>query len=518
MSLKTMHPQLVAAMPDLELVADAYAGARTIKSKTVKYLPATPSMVMDGAEVSRSSEGFQAYLRYLERARFPEFYSDAIETMMGMMWHRPPVIELPPQMEDMMENATIHGESLKQLLARINEQQLANGRIGLLADFPTVVSDTQTTPHIVTYNARSIINWDDGRREQSAGQKLAFVVLDESEDERDGFTWKWQPKYRLLSLGDPTQEPSEQYMAALYRGEEFVADDLAAPSWKGKTLEEIPFTFINTKDLLPEPDDPPLLALANLCIVIYRGEADYRQMLFMQGQDTLVVRGGEEGAVYRVGAGATINVPREGDAKYIGVNSQGLSEQRLALENAHQEAREMSGRLIDASQRTRESGDALSTRISAQTATLKTIATTGALGLQHQLRAIARWMGADEEKVVVKPNLDFEDIPFQPRTLVDLMSAKSMGAPLSLQTIHKLMQDRGLTDKDFETELQLIEDEEPLVPMVVDDGTDPEATDDETGGAKGDVTKVGGDEKTPGQRRADRASYRNSQTAAGRKP
>ena len=90
----------------------------------------------------------------------------------------------------------------------------------------------------------------------------------------------------------------------------------------------IPFVFINSKDLSTIPDKPPLDSLARLALAIYRAEADYRQNLFMQGQDTLVRIGStfeqdDENKAVRMGAGARLDMPVNGDAMYIGVSGKG---------------------------------------------------------------------------------------------------------------------------------------------------------------------------------------------------
>src|SRR5690606_16749209 len=134
---------------------------------------------------------------------------------------------------------------------------------------------------------------------------------------------------------------------------------------------------------------PPLLGLSNLCLAIYRGEADYRQALFQQGQDTLVVIGGleydEQGKPLRLGAGAVVGVPLGGDAKYVGTEGKGLAEMRQALENDKAAAVQRGARLLTAKGGDRQSGEALRVRVAAQTATLTIMAKTAAAGLEWLL-------------------------------------------------------------------------------------------------------------------------------------
>ncbi len=472
MSLSSKHPAFTKILADWILMADVHAGERRIKEQRDKYLPITSGQKADG--MNTGQPGRAAYDAYKTRAVFPNSVKDAVEAMLGVMHHKPPVIELPKGMEPMLEKATLFGESLELLLQRINEQQLITGRVGLLLD---VINDAPvgTLPYIATYQATTILNWDDGSIGSPVLQKLNLVILDESEDVRIAdFNWEFKRKYRALILGDPLlNEPTGLYSSGTFddQATSFNQANLVMPSIAGKTLDEIPFVFINAKDIVPTPDAPPLLGLGNLSLTIYRGEADYRQALFMQGQDTLVVIGaisqgseapGEQ--TFRTGANASIELPAGPgvDAKYIGVNSDGLEEMRESLQNDYAKAAQKGGQLIDSVSREKESGDALKIRVAARTATLNQIVLAGAFGLEQVLKIAARWMGFDDDKVSVQPNLDFADDSLDGKTLNEWLTAKALGAPLSLRTIHERMRERELTDLTFEEEIAEIDKEKDL--------------------------------------------------------
>lgn len=247
---------------------------------------------------------------------------------------------------------------------------------------------------------------------------------------------------------------------------DYDATKMVVPMYRGTPLEEIPFVFINTRDLLAIPDQAPLEGLARLVLVIYRGEADYRQALFMTGQDTLVVIGGTRNPdgtpgsddAIRTGAGSRIDVEMNGDAKYIGVSSAGLSEMRQALENDKKLAAGKAGQLIEIKGGV-ESGEALDTRLAAQTASLNQLALTGAKGLELALKKVAIWIGADPEQCKVTPNMEFGETPLTFQDLGSLMSAKVQGLPLSTESIHALLRSKRLTNKEFDEEKELVDQE-----------------------------------------------------------
>ena len=467
MTISSKHPLYMQKIDLWEQMRDCYQGQHKIKERGTKYLPPTAGMVADGLLAGAPSihtKGGQAYLAYRCRAVYPDLVNDAIEALLGIMHQKPAKIEVPTRMEPMIEQLTLRKESAQMLLRRINEEQLKTGRLGLLLDMPEN-PEPDRLPYAAMYFAENIINWDQGRRDGIEVENLNLVVLDETEDERqEDFTWENIEKYRVLVLGDTEMnEPGGQgvYRVGVFRErEDFSESEMVVPNINGQTLNLIPFTFINTKDIVPDPDQPPLLGLADLSLTIYRGEADYRQSLFMQGQDTLVLIGSQEEDI-RVGANATIHLPtgQGNDAKFIGPDSAGIPEQRMALENDYSRAAAKGSELINNMSSDAESGEALKIRVSARTSTLNQIALTGAFGLQNCLRQAATWLGEDPMQVIVEPNLDFTDIELKGDELVKLMTAKSLGAPLSLQSIHRKMQDRNLTEMPFEDEIDLIEEE-----------------------------------------------------------
>jgi len=295
-------------------------------------------------------------------------------------------------------------------------------------------------------------------------------VLDESEQERgDDFTWKMQKKYRVLNLGLESENEvmgTGTYNVGVYREDSGSLDyndaNQNAPMRMGTTVDFIPFTFVNTRDVVSEPDLPPMLGLSNLVLHIYRGEADFRQNLFAQGQDTFVTIGAnfKAGQKVRIGAMARLDLPAGADAKMVGVDEAGLSQQASALDKDRDRASQKGVQLLDSVSRERESGDSLKIRVAARTATLNTIAKVSAFALERSLKQIARWVGANEDEVKVEPNLDFVDDDFTFEELVKAMTAKMAGAPLSLESIHNRLKEKDVTDLEFEEEMKKISDEE----------------------------------------------------------
>lgn len=440
-----VHPSYLQHQTDWESMDDAYEGERRVKDKSngVKYLPFTPSQRLDGVDNS-TQDGWKDYAAYKMRATFPDYVTDAVETLVGLLHSKPAEIKVPDAMKPLLESCTKSGTSIYGLLKIINELQLCPGRCGILVD----IDETTRLPYFSVYYAEDIVNWTDDQN------VCDYVVLDESGETLDKQTglWEAKTKHRVVKL-----DSGEFKVASIDADSDIVSADFTTPKLNGKILKELGFVFVNSRDLNPEPDRAPLLGLARICYTIYRGEADYRQNLFMQGQDTLVVidaNTGEGEAPTRVGAGAKINVNIGGDAKYIGVDSQGLAEQRQAIENDRMQARARAGHFIASGQASQESGDALRTRLAALTATLNTVASTGGEAIAKILGFAADFMGVDKKEIVVTPNTEFFDIQLLGQDLELYMRSIAEGAPLSPESVHNLLKKRGVAMFDFEEEVK----------------------------------------------------------------
>jgi len=483
MSIDNKHPDYLDVVEDYVVMRDTFAGQRRIKQAEFLYLPATGGQIKDGALKSTTSLGRKEYDAYIERAIFPDYVREAVNTLVGVMHSEPAIIELPPALEPMREKATRTGESLQALLRKINEQQLLYGRFGVLADFPQDPQHAERAqaPHLVTYEAASIINWDDERFTEFSPNRLSFTVVNETVFVRgpngtNVYDFQEERRYRVVYLepadAEQPESPTNPLTYKTFTQQDDIQSEVVIPTFRGTALNDIPFVFIGSNDLNVTPDEIPLLGLANLCLAIYRGEADYRQSLHMQGQDTLVIVGDEVGrdgetkeedAETEIGAGAIIRIqPGEGSgAKFIGVDSKGLPEQRQAVEADKQRAQSMGARLLEPRGSQAESGDALRIRVAASTATLSTIAVTAAAGLEEALKHCARWIGADPDAVKVRPNMDFTQESPSPELMRSLGQAMQTGnIPLSLESIHKWLQSKNFTKLTFEEELARIAAEE----------------------------------------------------------
>lgn len=451
-NIKTTHPLYKEFVDTWAMMRDAVNGEDDVKMKGIKYLPMKTGM----AAITDDNKRSAAYLAYQTRAEFPELTSPAIIGSNGLIHNKTTTIELPPALEYLKEKATLDGKTLESLHEEITTQILTTGRYGLL---PGVRKDG--TFYIAGYNAESIINWD-----ESDGV-TDYVVLDESGDRRNKVNNQWSHEEQFLELS----LDGGAYNARRYNGE---TPSEAIPATKKDRTQftELPFVFINTTNLSPEPDDVPLYGLAKICFRIYRMDADYTHGLHMTSEPTPWVSGYDNPAKARengdiptsIGASVIWVLPKQAQAGFLEFTGQGLEAQANAISASLERAVLFGIQIISDENQAGESGKSRKLRMNTQNSLLMTINKNVAAGLQKALRNIAVWAGEDPEKVTVTPPKDLIDWTMEAQDLTALVNGWMSGG-YSKRTLFDNIKRGGLVpeERSFEEEQDLIDEEGPAL-------------------------------------------------------
>jgi len=437
------HPQYDEYNTQWAVLSDIFGGEKNIKSKTTEYLPATPGMKKDIEHSKTKKIGEERYERYLFGAIFYNYFIDTLDAMVGLINSNPPDnITLPKSLDYLKTNCTPFGDDIRGLMSDLNIQQLSKGRTGLLLD------STVSGFKMLQYTCENIINWSGSYVD--GVYVLDFVLLKEPTLKRDNFVYTEVDNFRLCAL-----DGNGVYYSTIIAEDQIIDFDILNPPEeviyplsKGNTSSTIPFMFINSNNITPECSNGPLLNLANICLHIYTSDADYRQYIFGSSQDTLFISGfdADELDVIRIGSGALIASTNDNaSASFIGINSAGLSENRLSLENLHKQAAAMGVALLESGN---ESGKALTIRSQVKTATMRTITQTAAKAIEVLIRIGAQWEGLelDDADIIIHPNSDFSD---STKTIEEIDKLWTSRIPVSNETLHSNLIKTGVTDKTF---------------------------------------------------------------------
>lgn len=453
--ITVVHPEYEEYSASWAMMRHAIEGEDEIKEEGETYLP-MKSGIKAMTDIGRQNAAYKAYK---DRAEFPEIVSPTVQGAVGLIHAKPTEIELPKGMEYLRERATKDGLTLDGLNQRLTTEVMRMGRYGLM---PGV--DEKGVFHIAGYSAESVRNWDD------PNGVLSYLVLDESGKVRDPATneWKSDGRYRECYLNDVGAFTSREWVKKhdIKGKDQWEPGEETLSTIKGrKPLSFIPFTFVGSTDLTPNPDDIPLYGLAKLAIRAYRLDADYVNALHMTSEPTPWVSGvDKDSAPKSIGAHSLWVLPGEGaKAGMLEFTGQGISAQEKAIQNTLERAIMFGAQLFSDTRKTAESGEAKKIRLGSQHASLRSVAITSASGLEKCLRNIAIWSGEDPNKVVVKPNLDFVDHTLEPQEILALVSAWQAGA-YSKQSLFENLQRGEIInpDRSFDDEEELIQSDPAL--------------------------------------------------------
>jgi hypothetical protein len=325
------------------IIKDCLAGEITVKSKLEDYLP-KPNASDD------SAENKTRYDAYVKRANFVNFTKRTLAGLIGTIFLRDPVIEVPNMLDFVKSDFTGSGISVDQAAAMLAANDLAFGRAGLFVDYPdtkgpATVAQVQAgkiRPSVVMYDAWQIINW---RFISLNGRTIpSLIVLTEmvlSED--DGYETTFKKQWRVLKLEKQLGVAAELYFYVCETYEEAangysLTGRFEPVDASRQRFTEIPFQFVGVNNNDANPDQPPLYDLASTNIAHYRNSADYEEACFMLGQPTPWFAGLTEEWVTKVlkgkvmlGSRAAVLLPANASAGLLQANENSMPKEAMEM-------------------------------------------------------------------------------------------------------------------------------------------------------------------------------------------
>ena len=453
MSVTNLNPEYQAVVDDWLLVNDCVNGERKVKSKKQRYLPKPNAG-------DKSQENEDRYTSYMARAQFVNFTARTKRALVGSVFRKKPIVELPNALEYLREDASRNGVKLKNLIKTSVGDVLEAGRAGLLSEYPqseeglTLADTMKDRSYLIHYPSRQIINWH-----VSQGGVLDLVVLQEQEEvqQETVFDYSTEPRYRVLILVNGVYE--QRYY-----------DDGGVMLWastpkdlKGQIFAELPWSWLGSEDNDDSFDIPPLLDIANINVGHYRNSADYEESSFLAGQPMLHIDIGEtspdlwkeenpNGVL--VGSKRGI-ITRGGKMELVQAEPNNLPNE--AMKRKEEQMVAIGARIIQDSTGV-ETAEAARIRHSGDTSVLISIVENNEAGYERVLKFCARFMGADEETIEVGLNRDFFDSKLTPQEIMAIIQLgdTQLIAPSDQRTMMRtgrLELDSERTDEDIDAEV-----------------------------------------------------------------
>lgn len=382
-----VHPEYMYWRWEWRKLRDVIAGQREVKRQGTVYLKALQKQDNDD------------YLHYLERATFYNMTRQTLNSMVGQVFARDPiVVGVSKKFKDAMrlkfgKDGSGHVNFAKTVIT----EQIAMGRYGVLVDAPAEASTTPTS-FAVGYSAENILDWSID--EINGEYKLTRVLLREFTRERSNGPTRQNPwiggpagqtnaqrnaransvqnRNTISSKAKPNQtmvRPSAAFIEAytyrtIYRELLLVTNDdgisyqyvqniyndspsetpaqTIEPVLRGTPLSFIPFQFFGATGNSPDVEQSPILDIADLNISHYRtyAELEWGRMYtalpvyYAPGND------GEGAAEYHIGPSVVWEVPAGEIPGILEYKGEGLKALETALNTKEQQIAAIGGRMM----------------------------------------------------------------------------------------------------------------------------------------------------------------------------
>jgi hypothetical protein len=471
--VKTLHPDYERLAPKWQRCRDVIAGQDAIHAAGTAYLP----MLVDELPAE--------YNKRVARTPFFNASFRTVSSFVGMMFRKPPSLEVSDKLKLLLDDVTMSGVSFDDMVQDAAFEDFEVSRLGVLVDYPkwqAVAGDKTLTlaqaealglrPSMQLYKAEAIRNWE--HRRINNRTVLSQVRLAEVERiVKSEFEFDDRNRIKVLDLHPETN---------LYRVRVFdeeteaqVGEDVY-PLLDGKPMTEIPFYFIGPDGTDDRADDPVLIDLFDHNIKHYQVSADYEHACHMTALPTPWVTGykndfDEDGNVkpasFYIGSTTAWVFPDSNtQVGFLEFTGAGIEALKNNLDSKKEEMASIGARAIAPEKSGVEASSTLVIRNTGENSVLSAVAIAISRGFTKALNTFARWAG-DNTPCVFNINRDFIPFSIDP-TAITAWIALVQGSYMDSESLFNLLKRGDLIEpgKTFE-EMQAIIDANPPMPPPV---------------------------------------------------
>jgi hypothetical protein len=482
MPVNTEHPEFSEYAERWKKNRTFLKGEDAVKKAGTLFLPMLDAQSTDytfGLDMKRPYSPEGDYESYKARAMFYNAAGRTRKGLVGAIMRKAPRIECPEDMKEALKTIGRDGEPIESLIDRQLQEQLGIGRVGLLVDAsPDEEGTDQLYPFVATYLAESIRNWKQEAEPRTGRMRTTLIVLEESmpdpKSQDDPFSHDAITIYRVLRLGSPpvlvskeqveTGDVPTRAQAYTLKDEDervyfqevwvpvveqkqgrtetkWVLEEVIVPRMVGgRTLEEIPFQFINSNDTELCPSPGPLDDLISVNESHYRTSADLEHGAHFTALPTAYVCGyGGEDKEVLIGS-PVVWMIRDNQAKvgFLEFTGSGLGHLKERAVDKERLMAVLGSRLLEEQKAGVEAAETVKLRTAGEGASLAGIATTASRAWTTLLKWVGTWAAVSEsevEKITVQLNTRFFVVPIDSATMVSYTQAMQ-GGSMSFETFY----------------------------------------------------------------------------------
>ncbi|MEA3537603.1 MAG: DUF4055 domain-containing protein [Pseudomonadota bacterium] len=434
----------------VETPSEAYNKAKENWLRVRAVVAGQKAMQANAGEFVRRPQGFddEEWERYVKFAPFLGATSRTLDGITGLVFFNDPKVVVPKTIEAINVDATGDGVPLRAFAQRVFSDVLQTEHTGILVDFPKADPNIRNRrdedrsgrrPYLAHYPAESIISWRMGKVRGTL--KLVEVRLcEEVEVQKDEWDKETVERIRVLQIADPENPVYVQRVFEARKvGEKgmFIEllEEATTPKINGKTLDYIPFWFINPIDQTPSLSEPPLLPLANANAAHYNTSAQLEHGLFYVAMPQPYVCGvdkedlkDEDGKeVLKIGSGVWTFPDHQAKVAYLEFQGQGLESLEKRLDRHEQAMAILGARMLAPDKKDAETAEAAQIHRQGEISVAAMTARSVSAGITDALRVCAEWQGAAGECTYAL-NVEFLNRVLTPSEAAELMKLWQSGA------------------------------------------------------------------------------------------
>lgn len=488
--MNIQHDTYTASLPKWQKVRDVIEGEEAVKGKRATYLPLLASQ-QDGTHAATES-----YEGYLTRADFYGAAGRTVQGLVGAVMSKEPAIEGVPDTDlvDMKDALGLNYEGHASLAMDQVEDAVSVGRYALLVDKG---SDPEAKPYLVKFAAEDVVFWE---TTSIAGRDtLSTVIISQTYQEKDetdplGVKSEERNQLLVLRLGSLPEQwsstpgfdgfagaPGTVYWQEIWREQE---DEKKAKTWGkqpseikvptkngGRFWEEIPCDIVNAMSgIKAEVETPPMLALANKMLSIYRTSADLewgRHMCAIpQPYITGYTQDEDNPRPFIMGCGSAWAFPDPGTGVgFLEFGGSGLGSLENGIKDKKAEAAVLGARMLEEQTPGVEAMGTVKLRQSGDRSVLGTIAHNVSQAMTRAIQRYLAWQSPSFDsieqarKVSYELSCDFDVTHIDPAELTAMTQALQEGS-MSWETFAFNMRrgdmlPPGVTDEEERERIQM---------------------------------------------------------------
>lgn len=422
------------------LIRDCLDGEDAVKDQGQTYIP------------KPSGLSAEEYVSYVARGLYYGAPEATLRALVGLALRKDPVIKLPDRLEPMRLSATHDGAPLSILIEDCVREVLCMGRFGLLLDFPTDQTTVSTVPHIATFAAEAIEEYE---TQYVNGKKVLTRVHLASDEDWDGS----DVTYELILEAGVYQFRRfirDQHQTRVDVGENHI------PTVNGKPLTRIPFVMVSPEGLRFEDITPPFLALCKVAVSHLVNSCDRERAIFLTASPTPWISGNvpADKVPTSIGSGALWNLPEGCQVGMLEFKGAGVGAQKELMSEKIDAMATLGARMLSVTKVRNEDIATATQRTRSELSLLHGAVANTEVAITRLLRVAAEWMGAVPDEVSVSMSRDFIEATLDAKQIEAQLKLWQAGA-VSFQTLYENLQ-RGevaRADRPHDIEKDMIDEE-----------------------------------------------------------